>query len=137
MGILLDSTVLIAAERAGQNPHTVIEDLHQNLGDTEATLSIITLVELAHGIARADSRARQIAREHFINELPNEISVEPITVSIAFRAGKIDGEMQAKGLSIPLADLLIGSTALELGYAVVTHNIRHFQMIPNLAVQQV
>jgi predicted nucleic acid-binding protein len=37
---------------------------------------------------------------------------------------------------IPLADLQIGVTALELGYAVATHNARHFRMIPNLEVKQ-
>lgn len=31
-------------------------------------------------------------------------------------------------------DLLIGATALEIGYAVVTANVRHFQLIPGLNV---
>lgn len=106
------------------------------LGDTDATLSIITVVELAHGIERADSTARQVARERFLNELLSEISVEPITVPIALRAGKIDGNLQAGGVTIPLGDLLIGATALELGYAVVTRNVRHFQLVPNLEVKQ-
>lgn len=79
MGVVLDSSVLIGAERAGQNPRAVIEDLAVKLGDTEATLSIITLVELAHGIERADSAARQTGRERFIEELLKEIPVEPIT----------------------------------------------------------
>lgn len=105
-------------------------------GTPKATLSIITVVELAHGIERANSTARQVARERFLSELLNEISVEPITIPIAFRAGKIDGSLQAKGLTIALGDLLIGTTALELGYAVVTRNARHFQLIPNLAVKQ-
>lgn len=104
--------------------------------DTEATLSIVTLVELAHGIERANSSERQVARERFLDELLNELSVEPITIPIALRAGRIDGKLQAKGLRIALADLLIGTTALELGYALVTHNARHFQMIPNLEVKQ-
>jgi predicted nucleic acid-binding protein len=64
----------------------VIEDLLAAMSDTEATLSIITLIELAHGIERANSAARQIARERFLNELLNEISAEPITIPIAFRA---------------------------------------------------
>ncbi len=34
-----------------------------------------------------------------------------------------------------VGDLLIGTTALELGYMVVTHNVRHFQMIPDLVVK--
>lgn len=35
---------------------------------------------------------------------------------------------------IPFADLLIGGTALYLGYGLVTRNERHFHMIPNLPV---
>jgi predicted nucleic acid-binding protein len=42
--------------------------------------------------------------------------------------------LQSRGIRVALADLLIGSTALELGYAVATHNVRHFGMIPNLTV---
>ena len=136
MGVTLDSSVLIAAERAGQNPRAVTQDLAAKLGDTEATLSIITVVELAHGIERANSSVRQVARERFLSELLNEISVEPITLPIALRAGRIDGSLQAKGLTIALGDLLIATTALEIGYAVVTHNTQHFQMIPNLEVKQ-
>jgi predicted nucleic acid-binding protein len=39
-------------------------------------------------------------------------------------------------MRVALGDLLIGATALELGYAVATANVRHFQMIPNLVVHQ-
>ena len=106
------------------------------MGDTEATMSVITVVELAHGVQRANSAARQIARERFLNELLNEISVEPITIPIAFRAGKLDGTLTDKGMRIALGDLLIGATALEIGYAIVTNNVRHFQMIPDLIVRQ-
>jgi len=72
VGVVLDSTVLIAAERAGQTPRGAIQDLLSKLGDTEATLSIMTIIELAHGIERANSTARQLARERFLNELLNE-----------------------------------------------------------------
>jgi len=65
------------------------------------------------GIERANSNARQIARECFLNELLNEISVEPITIPIAFRAGKLDSSVKAKGQSMALGDLLIGTTALN------------------------
>ncbi len=41
--------------------------------------------------------------------------------------GRIDGEQEAKGVKIPFQDLLIGATALELDYAVVTGNLRHFR----------
>ena len=37
---------------------------------------------------------------------------------------------QGHALTIPFQDLLVGATALQLGYAVVTGNPRHFRMIP-------
>ena len=62
------------------------------------------------------------------------LPIHPVTVPIALRVGQIDGESQAKGVRVPLADLLIGGTALELEYGVATANLRHFQKIPGLTV---
>ena len=42
--------------------------------------------------------------------------------------------MCQNGVTIPFDDLLIGAGALELGYAVVTRNVRHFQRIFGLSV---
>ena len=60
--------------------------------------------------------------------------IQPVTVPIALRAGQIDGQSQARGVRIPLSDLLIGASALELGYGVGTANVRHFQLITGLNV---
>jgi predicted nucleic acid-binding protein len=73
-------------------------------------------------------------REGFIQELLTAVPSYPITEQIALRAGQINGESQAKGVSIGFPDLLIGVTALEHGYAVATANVRHYKMIPNLEV---
>jgi predicted nucleic acid-binding protein len=59
--------------------------------------------------------------------------VDPITVATEI-AGIIGGEQAAKGNVIPIDDLLIGSSAIEQGYAVSTLNVRHFEKIPGLAV---
>jgi len=64
------------------------------------------------------------------------LPVHPVTPSLALAAGRIDGEAQSKGVRIPLPDLLIGVTALELGYSVLTSNRRHFSLIPGLTVAQ-
>jgi predicted nucleic acid-binding protein len=58
----------------------------------------------------------------------------PVTLEIAQLAGKIEGEQAASGVSIPFEDLLIGTTALHLGYSVATLNVRHFRLIPGLSV---
>jgi tRNA(fMet)-specific endonuclease VapC len=44
------------------------------------------------------------------------------------------GQQAARGVSIAFEDLIIGATALHLGFDVVTLNIRHFQAIPRLGV---
>ncbi len=65
------------------------------------------------------------------------IVLDSTIIIAAERAGRIDGQLGQQGLRVALADLLIGSTALELGYAIVTHNIRHFRLIPGLEVRQI
>ena len=97
MGLVLDSTVIIAAERAGANPRKIIEDLVARHGDADAALSVVTVLELAHGIERANSDERRILRQHFLDELVDEIPVEPITIPVAVRAGRIAGALQATG----------------------------------------
>jgi predicted nucleic acid-binding protein len=79
---------------------------------------------------------RKQKRQQFIQELVTALPVHPVTVPLALRVGQIEGENQAKGVRLPLADLLIGVTALELGYSVATSNPRHFARIPGLSVAQ-
>jgi predicted nucleic acid-binding protein len=77
-------------------------------------VSVVTVLELAHGITRADTTERR-ERRRFLDDLLTGVPIQPITVPIALRAGQIDGQSQAKGVRIPLSDLLIGASALELG----------------------
>ena len=66
-------------------------------GNTEIAISVVTLIELAHGAARADTPARRAKRQQFIQELLTALPIHPITVPVALRAGQLDGENQAKG----------------------------------------
>ncbi|MGA2905453.1 MAG: PIN domain-containing protein [Candidatus Korobacteraceae bacterium] len=134
MGLILDSSVLIAAEREGQNARQMLTAISGSAGETEIALSVITLIELAHGAIRADTPQRKAQREQFIREILTALPIHPVTVPIAMRTGQIDGENQAKGIRLALSDLLIGVTALDLGYSVATANLRHFQMVPGLHV---
>jgi predicted nucleic acid-binding protein len=136
MGLIFDSSVLIAAERKGQTVERFLKQVIAVTGDQETALSSVALVEMAHGIYRANTPEIRARREAFIQELITDVPVYPLTQAIALLAGRIDAEQQRKGVKIPFQDLLIGVTALHLGYTVVTMNTRHFQMIPNLAVQQ-
>jgi predicted nucleic acid-binding protein len=136
MGIILDSTVLIAAERGGESVAQILRRVQAIQGETEAGLSAVTIVELTHGIYRAKNDQDRQRRRLFAEELCRDVPVHPVTLEIAQLAGKVEGEQAMRGVSIPFEDLLIGATALHLGYAVVTRNVRHFQLIPELIVTQ-
>jgi predicted nucleic acid-binding protein len=105
-------------------------------GDQRAVLSAVGLTELMHGIYRAQTAEVRNRRDAFIRELLNDVEVYPYTRDTALLAGKLDGEQQNRGITIPFADLLIGATALEVGYSLLTVNSRHFRMVPGLSVLQ-
>jgi tRNA(fMet)-specific endonuclease VapC len=137
MGLILDSSVVIAAERRGETVEQFIEKMVKAAGDQEAALSTIGLAELIHGIYHAQTPEIRLRRESFVNELLADLTVYPYTKETALLAGKVDGEQRSKGVVIPLGDLLIGATALSLGYKVLTGNLRDFQRIPGLSVMQI
>jgi predicted nucleic acid-binding protein len=137
MGLILDSSVVIASERRGETVERLIERVVGVTGDQEAALSAIGLTELIHGLYRAQTPAVRLRRQSFLDELLRDVTVYPYTKDTAMLAGKLDGEQQSKGVVIPFGDLLIGATALSLGFSVLTENLRHFQKIPGLSVIQI
>jgi predicted nucleic acid-binding protein len=133
-GVVLDSTVLIAAERRGHSVREILEQVHASQGDVEVGISVISIAELVHGAYRAKDAARQERRLQFIERLTSDVPVYPVSLDIARLAGRIEGQEEAKGIQVPFGDLLIGATALHLDYAVATLNLRDFQRIPDLRV---
>ena len=57
MGLILDSSILIAGERGGENVRQILKRVQAAHGETESGLSAVTIVELTHGIYRAKSDA--------------------------------------------------------------------------------
>ena len=136
MGLILDSSVAIAAERRRDTVQAFLQRVIDTAGDQEAALSPVGVVELVHGIHRADTSERRARREAFVEELLSTVAIYPLTTDIARLVGKLDAEQQSRGIVVPFADLLIGATALSLGYSVLTVNARHFGRIPGLPVIQ-
>lgn len=87
-----------------------------------------------HGIYRASTQEIRQRRQAYLDELISDLMVYPYTKETGLLAGRLDGEQQAKGITIPFGDLLIGPTALSLNFAVLTVNLRHFRLIPGLSV---
>ena len=134
MGLILDSSVVIAAERRRDTPENLIERVFSAFGDQDSALSSVGLTELIHGIYRSTTPELRLRRQSFIDDLLRALTVYPYTKAIAMLAGRLNGEQQAKGVTIPFTDLLIGATALSLGFSLLTVNLRHFKLIPGLNV---
>jgi len=134
MGVIIDSSVSIAAERRRESVPKLIESIELAAGDQDAALSAIGLTELIHGIYRASTSAVRLVREKYVEELLANFTVYPYTTETAMVAGRIDGEQRKRGIIVPFGDLLIGATALSLDFAVMTVNVRHFRLIPGLSI---
>ena len=134
LGVVLDSSIAIDAEREHLNVADFLRKIAVRIGEREACLCVITVAELAHGIYRADTPARRQRRRVFLNELKATLPVYPIMETTTELVGRIGAESAARSVVIPFDDLLIGACALERGYAVATRNPRHFSKIPGLTV---
>jgi len=134
LGLILDSSVIIAAERKRQTVEELLASVGRTFGEIEIAISAVTLAELVHGVVRANTPQVRENRRAFIDELKKHVPVHPVTDSTAEIAGQLSGEQAAKGVTLPADDLLIGASAIEQGHAVATLNARHFQRIPGLRI---
>lgn len=134
LGVVLDSSVVIEAERQRLEVARFLRHISTQIGEREAAICSISLAELAHGVHRADTPERRQTRRALLDDLKGTVPIYPITGETAELVGKIDAESSQKGITIPFDDLLVGACALERGYAVATRKPRHFRMIPGLNV---
>jgi tRNA(fMet)-specific endonuclease VapC len=134
VGIILDSSVIIAAERRGHTVLEILEQVRSSQGEIEIGVSVVSIAELVHGAYRARTEVQQQRRLEFIERLSSDVPVYPVTLEIARLAGRIEGQQESKGIQLAFEDLLIGATALHLSYAVATLNFRDFQQVPGLSL---
>lgn len=132
MGLLIDSTLLIHAERTGLTPAGLVEELLECFGDVELSMSAMSAGELLHGCWRADTPARRARREEFVESLLSAVPVIALTLPIMRIFAEVDAKLRSKGTRVPTSDLLIASTALFRGDEITTANARHFERVPRL-----
>jgi tRNA(fMet)-specific endonuclease VapC len=132
MGLILDTSILIAGERRGHSVEDILQQASATFGEFDLAISAISAIELAHGIYRAKSISDRERRRLFCQDAFHDLIVHPVSLPIAELAGRIEGEQAAIGNSIAIEDLIIGATALHFGFDVVTLNVKHFRLIPGL-----
>ena len=134
--MILDSSVLISAERAARPVSELLEALRAFAGVTDILLSAVSVIELEHGLWRANTPELAQRRRLYLDGIYAAVPVQAFTKEMGQLAAKIDVEARKQGVVIPFADLEIGVTALHFGHALATHDLRHFGMIPNLDVKR-
>jgi len=131
MGLLIDSSIFIAAERGRLTlaPHLAGQE------QEPIALSAITASELLHGIYRAEDPARRMQRERFVEAILARFPVVEFDLAAARVHARLWAELTARGEVVGAHDLLIAATAIALDFQVATANARDFQRIPGLRVQ--
>lgn len=133
MGIILDTSILIAYERGNLD----IDKLVKGNADEPFGISVITVSELLHGVHRADSESRRLKREAFAQKVIDTFPVYPFDISASRIYADIWASLLKKGISIGAHDLLIAATAISLGFSVATHNVKDFKKIKGLTLKVV
>lgn len=126
MKYLLDTNVLISMFR-GQHG---IREAILKAGIENCAISEISYGEIVTGAYRGgyDRHA------HEIEFLKSRFNILPVSPAIE-TFGRLRAELLDNGTPIDSLDLLISATAIENGLTVITHNLKHFEVVPGLEVQ--
>jgi tRNA(fMet)-specific endonuclease VapC len=130
MGALIDSSILIAAERGTLDLAAVERDY----SEVEFALSVITASELLHGVHRADTEARRTRREAWVETILSRFPIISFDMLCARAHARLCSQLVSQGLCVGAHDLLIAATAIARGMELVTRDERSFARIPGLSI---
>ena len=128
IGLILDTSVLIAAERRTLR----LEVLLEGAGAEPLGIAAITASELLHGVRRAKDPGVRARRGAFVEALLDVFPVLSFGLPEARRHAELWEDLVGQGTMIGAHDLLIAATALARGEELATLNQRDFQRVPGL-----
>jgi tRNA(fMet)-specific endonuclease VapC len=127
--LILDTTVLIAAERASASMDEVVGD------DDDVAMAAITAAELLVGVQLADRR-RRAARREYVHTLIDTIPIEPYDLEVATAHATLLAHVHKQGRTRGAHDLLIAATGRTRGRTVVTADGSGFADLPQVHVRE-
>jgi tRNA(fMet)-specific endonuclease VapC len=130
MGIVIDSSVLIAWERDQLDLQAKIV----SYAEEDFAISAVTASELLHGVHRATTPAHRSRREAFVEGLLSRIPVFSFDLVTARVHARLSADLAAKRTAVGLHDLIIAATAIANGYALASRDERSFPKIPGLSL---
>ena len=130
MGLILDSSILIADERGRFDMSAFL--LHAR--PDPSAISAITASELLHGIERAQDAAIRLRRSTYVEGVFRLTTMLPFGLAGARVHARIRAQLETIGQLIGPHDLLIAATALAAGFELATLNVGEFSRVPGLSV---
>ena len=132
MGLILDTSVIVAWERAFLAGQEI-----ELGGDEEVVMPAIVWAEALTGVRRADSAMRAAKRMAFLEKIRRLTGVEPFTEETAEHYADIYAELSADGLMIPQNDISVAATARSLSFGVLVgpKDEAHFRRVKGLEVR--
>ena len=131
MGVLIDSSVLIDAERGRLD---LASRVRERPGE-EAFISVVTVSEILFGVYRAADPAARNRRAAVAEALLARFEVLGIDAAVARLHAQLKADLAARGTPIGPHDLWLAATCLLHGLTMVTGNLREFRRVPGLNVE--
>jgi tRNA(fMet)-specific endonuclease VapC len=128
MGVILDTTVLIAAERGRFDMPAFLE----SLGDAGVAVAAVTAGELLYGFEQATDPGFRARRGAFVEAILEAIPTAPLGLPEARRHAALWAEMARRGELIGPCDMLVAATALANDFTLATLNRGEFERVPGL-----
>ena len=129
MGYLLDTCVVSDFVKAEKQTLTRLKAT----APRDVYLSAVTLMEIKYGLAINPEKAVKI--QDIIQELVSSVTIIPFGREEAEQAAQVRSLLKQAGTPIGAYDLLIAATALQHQLIAVTANVREFERVPRLRVE--
>lgn len=130
MGLILDSSLLIADERGKFD----MAGFLRQFSALQPLITAITASELLHGVERAQDPARQARRQRHVEQILASLAIQPFDLAQARVHARIWADLEKRGQMIGSHDLQIAAAGLALGHEVATLNAQEFQRVTGLPV---
>lgn len=128
MGLILDTSLLVAAERRTLSLVALLDAV----ASEPVGIAALTASELLHGCHRAAEAGMRARRFAFVEALLDRIPVYEFGLREARRYADLWAALSREGSLIGAHDMLIGATALARGCTLATLNERDFRRVPGL-----
>ena len=130
MGLILDSSLLIADERANFNLSVWL----RGRPPEPVAASAITLSELWFGVEVETDAARSRRRRRWLEKTFRRLEVVAVDAGVARVHARLWAQLSNAGQMIGPHDLIVAATALHRRWAVATFNATEFRHIHGLEV---